>query len=68
VAIAATILQVTPEGKRALVDAQLREMDSRRLALTFTVACASYQLALRTGRQPSLVDVMQAAVNDTAPL
>jgi hypothetical protein len=67
VATAATVLQVTPDGERALVDAQLREMSLDLRYLTFTIAADRYSQELKAGRTPSLVAVMQAAVTDTAP-
>jgi hypothetical protein len=60
----ATALQLTPEGERALVDAQLREMSLDLRYITFTLAADRYSMAVAGGHQPSLVAVFEAAVLD----
>jgi hypothetical protein len=63
----AAAITVLPEGERALVDAQLQAMDLDLLYVTFTIAADRYALARIAGKRPNLVDVMLAAVKDTAP-
>jgi hypothetical protein len=62
VATAATVLQVTPEGERALVDAQLRELDDDLRYVIFAIAADCYSQALEAGRQPSIIGVIEDAM------